>query len=181
VAHRHGQLVFSHPSDLAGTKVAMKGGVDVLAHAPDNPKGIDTALLRALIERNIALIPTLKMFANTVTTDESYLKPIYAEVRQFHELGGQLLFGTDVGYMTDYRTEGEFQGLQQSGLGVQDVLRMLSTAPAQRFKVDTEVGTVAVGKRADLVVLDGDPERDITAFARVRYTIRKGRVLYSRP
>ena len=128
----------------------------------------------------MAMVPTLKMFATTVTASSSYLQPIYDEVRQFHELGGQLLFGTDVGYMTDYSTEGEFEGLKKSGLGMRDVLRMLTAAPAQRFRVETEVGTVAVGKRADLVVIDADPKQDIAAFARVRYTIRNGRVLYRR-
>jgi len=180
VAHRHGQLVFSHASNLAGTKVAMNAGVDVLAHAPDSPQGIDAALLRAMVERNMAMVPTLKMFATTVTASPSYLQPIYDEVRQFHELGGQLLFGTDVGYMTDYSTEGEFEGLKKSGLGTRDVLRMLTAAPAQRFGMESEVGTVAVAKRADLVVIDADPTQDIAAFARVRYTIRNGRVLYSR-
>jgi len=46
--------------------------------------------------------------------------------------------------------------------------------------MESEVGTVAVAKRADLVVIDADPTQDIAAFARVRYTIRNGRVLYSR-
>src|ERR1019366_3794382 len=44
-AHRRGQLVYSHPSDLAGTKVAIDSGVDVLAHAPDSTDGIDAALV----------------------------------------------------------------------------------------------------------------------------------------
>ena len=49
----------------------------------------------------MAMIPTLKMFATTVTTNPAYLQPIYDEVRTFHALGGQLMFGTDVGYMTE--------------------------------------------------------------------------------
>ena len=69
--------------------------------------------------------------ASTFNTER--LDPIYAEVRQFHTMGGQLLFGTDVGYMTDYTTAGEFQGLMKSGLGPMDILRMLTTAPAERF------------------------------------------------
>jgi imidazolonepropionase-like amidohydrolase len=118
------------------------------------------------------------MFATTVTTNPAYLEPIYAEVRQFHALGGELLFGTDVGYMTDYRTEDEFRALAQCGLNARDILRMLTTAPAGRFGVAGQKGSIAPGKRADLVVLSGDPERDITAFARVRFTVRNGRVVY---
>jgi imidazolonepropionase-like amidohydrolase len=178
VAHRHGQPVYSHPSDLAGTKVAVASGVDVLAHAPDSADGIDAELLGAMVARHMAMIPTLKMFATTVTTNPAYLQPIYAEVRRFHALQGDLLFGTDVGYMTDYRTEDEFRALAQCGLSARDILRMLTTAPSQRFGVAGQKGSIAPGKLADLVVLSGDPERDITAFARVRFTVRNGRLVY---
>ncbi len=140
VAHRHGQLVYSHPSNLAGTKVAIQSGVDVLAHAPDSPEGIDNELLSTIVKRHMAMIPTLKMFATTVSTKPNYLQPIYAEVREFHSLGGQLMFGTDVGYMVDYRTEDEFRALAQCGLTPRDILRMLTTAPAERFGVAKSQG-----------------------------------------
>jgi imidazolonepropionase-like amidohydrolase len=180
VAHRQGQLAFSHPSNLAGVRIAMNSGVDVLAHAPDTPEGVDAALLQALVDRKMGMIPTLKMFRTTVSTSAAYLDPIYAEVRRFHDLGGQLLFGTDVGYMTDYRTEDEFRGLQQSGLNAADILRMLTTAPAQRFGVQAEQGRVAVGQIADLVVLGQDPATDVAAYSDVKFTIRGGRVIYRR-
>ncbi len=180
VAHAHHQLVFSHPSNLAGTLVAVAAGVDVLAHAPDAAEGIDAALLQTLVQKHMAMVPTLKMFATTASTKPSYLQPIYAEVRSFHALGGQLLFGTDVGYMTDYRTEDEFRALALCGLSAMDVLRMLTTAPAERFGVAWQRGTLAVGQLADLVVLDADPAQDVTNFARVRATVRAGRVLYRR-
>lgn len=180
VAHRHGQLAFSHPSNREGVLIAMRSGVDVLAHAPDTANGVDTALLQAVIDAHMSMIPTLKMFATTVTTNEAYLGPIYAEVREFHALGGQLLFGTDVGYMTDYATQDEFRALQESGLTASDILRMLTTAPAQRFGVESDQGRVAVGQIADLVILGRDPANDVTAFADVQSTIRGGRVIYSR-
>jgi imidazolonepropionase-like amidohydrolase len=180
VAHQHGQLAFAHPTNLEGTTVALDSGVDVLAHAPSSPAGIDTKFLQSIVDRHRAMIPTLKMFATTVTTDPGYLDPIYAVVRQFHALGGDFLFGTDVGYMTDYSTDGEFKALAESGLNYRDMLRMLTVAPATRFGVQEHKGTITPGKMADLVVLDGDPATDIGAFSRVHYTIRSGRLIYER-
>jgi imidazolonepropionase-like amidohydrolase len=180
VAHARGQLAFCHPSNLAGVRVAMESGVDVLAHAPSYAAGVDAALLGEVVARHMSMVPTLKMFGTTVTTDPAYLLPIYAEVRKFHELGGQLLVGTDVGYMTDYRTEDEFRALAASGLGANDILRMLTTAPAERFGVAGEKGTIAPGKLADLVVLSADPAQDVTNFARVQTTIRSGKVIFQR-
>ncbi len=181
VAHRHGQLVYSHPSNAAGIEVAIESGVDVLAHAPDTTAGVDVALVARIVARRMAMIPTLRMFATTVTRQSSYLRPIYSVVREFNLRGGELLFGTDVGYMTDYDTTEEFRALAACGLNAAGVLRMLTTAPAGRFGVAGEKGVIAPGKLADVVVLDDDPERDLTAFARVRYTIRGGRLLYARP
>ena len=181
VAHAHGQLAFAHESDLAGIKVAMESGVDVLAHAADTTEGVDDAVLQGLVTRRMAMIPTLKMFRTTVTTKASYLDPIYAQVRRFHELGGELIFGTDVGYMTDYDTTDEFKGLALSGLNGTDMLRMLTTAPAKRFGVSEKTGTVEVGKAGDLVVLGRDPMVDTTGFADVRVTVRGGRVIWRKP
>lgn len=181
VAHAHGQLAFSHPSNLAGVLVARDSGVDVLAHAPDSSEGIDNALLQSIVAHHMAMVPTLKMFATTVTKNPAYLDPIYAEVRAFHALGGQLIFGTDVGYMTDYTTVDEFNALGTSGLNNLDVLRMLTTAPCERFDVTSEMGTVEVGKLADLVLLDSDPALDLAAYSKVRTTIRSGQVVFNRP
>ena len=180
VAHAHGQIAFAHPSNLAGVLVAMHGGVDVLAHAPDTTKGIDAKLLQTIVDQHMSMVPTLKMFGTTVTKNPAYLDPIYAEVRQFHADGGQLIFGTDVGYMTDYTTEDEFHALELSGLNTMDVLRMLTTAPSERLGVADKKGTVAVGKLADLVVLSADPASDVTNFAKVQTTLRSGRVIYQR-
>ena len=152
----------------------------MLAHAPDTTAGVDRALIEAAVARHTAMIPTLSMFARTVTADPAYLQPIYAVVRQFHSLGGELLFGTDVGYMTDYSTGDEFRALAECGLDAREMLRMLTTAPARRFGVAAK-GRVELSRPADLVVLDGDSETDPAAFTRVRFTVRAGRVVYACP
>jgi imidazolonepropionase-like amidohydrolase len=178
--HLNGKPVFAHPSNLAGTRVAIDSGVDVLAHAPDDTEGIGQGLFETMVHNNMAMTPTLKMFATTVSTKPAYLDPIYAEVREFHGLGGTLIFGTDVGYMTDYSTEGEFEGLAKCGLTASDVLAMLTTNPAARMGVSAQKGTVTPGKLADLTVLDADPATGLTNFSRVRAVIRSGRVIWQK-
>ena len=180
VAHSHGQIAFAHESNVYGVMVAIDSGVDVLAHAADSTEGVDDAVLQQIVGKHMAMIPTLKMFATTVTTNPAYLEPIYAQVRRFHELGGQLIFGTDVGYMADYTTTGEFEGLAKAGLKGQDVLRMLTTAPAERLGVTSTKGTIEVGKNADLVVIASDPMQNVTSFADVQATVRDGRLLWQR-
>ncbi len=179
-SHLNGRIVFAHPSDLAGTQVAIQSGVDVLAHVPDDTRGITPDLFATMVRQNMAISPTLKMFSTTVTADPHYMDPMYDEVRTFHGLGGTLLFGTDVGYMTDYSTEGEFEALGKSGLNWRDVLAMLTINPASRLGVQEHKGTVTVGKLADLVILDADPAADLKNFSRVRVVVRSGAVVFQR-
>ena len=180
-SHLNGRIVFAHPSNLQGTRVAIDSGVDVLAHAANETTGIDAPLLNSAIRNNMAMIPTIKMFITQEQFPERIMLPVYAQVRQFHELGGTLLFGTDVGYMTDYSTDGEFEALGKCGLTSTDVLAMLTTNPAARMSASSQKGTVTVSKLADLTVLDADPAAALTNFSRVRMTIRSGRVVYRRP
>ena len=178
--HLNGRLVFAHPSDLAGTTVAIRSGVDILAHAADDTRGVDDALLSEAIHNNMAMIPTLKMFTTTVTSDPHYMDPICNQVRRFHQLGGQLIFGTDVGYISDYSTETEFVELGKSGLNWQDILAMLTTNPATRMGVGNAKGTLAPGKLADVTILSADPAQELTNFSRVQTVIRSGKVVWQR-
>jgi imidazolonepropionase-like amidohydrolase len=178
--HLNGKIVFAHPSNLAGTQAAVQGGVDVLAHVPDDTRGITPELFATMARQNMGMVPTLKMFTTTVTSDPHYMDPMYAEVRQFKADGGALIFGTDVGYMSDYSTEREFIELARCGLGWQDVLAMLTTNPAARLGQRSQEGTIAPGKLADLTILSADPAADLINFSKVQAVVRSGAVVWQR-
>jgi len=184
-AHRRGKPVLSHPSTTAGARAALEGGVDVLAHTFPSGPDRDPTLPRRMREANMALIPTLKLWPwelGRLGLPPAVIERVQAnaegQVRAFVEAGGQLLFGTDVGYMTDYDPTDEYLLLERAGLRFPAILAALTTAPARRFGAETGAGLVAVGSPAELVVLDGDPATDIRTLAKVRYTIRRGRVIY---
>lgn len=106
-------------------------------------------------------------------------RDIDAIVGKFRQLGGQLMFGTDTGFLHDYDVSEEYKQLYLAGLSYRDVLAMLTTEPAQRFRVADSEGKIAPGMNADLTILSSDPASgDSGAFTRVRYTIRSGRVIY---
>ena len=190
VGHRRGKLVFAHPSNSPGARAAIEGGADVLAHTfPSSLDGSpwDRALPAMMKERGVSLIPTLKLWPYELqraglSADivERVLGNGVAQTRAFAELGGQLVCGTDVGYMTEYDPSEEFVYLQRAGLGPPQILAMLTTTPAGRFG-RPRTGRLAPGLAADVVVLDGDPALDVRAFAKVRTTIRDGRIIYRKP
>jgi imidazolonepropionase-like amidohydrolase len=172
--HKNGQLVFSHPSNLEGTKVAIDAGVDVLAHTPENTKGIDEDMLRRMIAQHMTIIPTLKLFSR-----DSDIAKIRELDYRFHQLGGRLVYGTDTGFLPDYDQREEFRQLIAAGFTFREVLAMLTTAPAALFHLDQHEGRVMPGMRGDLTVLSEDPSSgNAEAFTAVRYTIRGGIVIW---
>jgi imidazolonepropionase-like amidohydrolase len=188
-AHRRGKPAFAHPSNLAGLNVAIDSGVDILAHttADDGggvPGGWSAELIDRMRRRNMALIPTLTLFeVEARKSGESpadlakALDMVTAELQSYHAAGGEILFGTDVGYTDAFDTNEEYR-LMSKVLDWREILASLTTAPAKRFGFASRKGRIAVGMDADLVLLESDPAQDPTAFARVRDTIREGRIIW---
>jgi len=175
-SHRRGALVFSHATNLAGVRVALDSGVDVLAHAPEVVQGIDAALVQDMARKHVVIIPTLKLFSR-----DDDIAGIRRLLLDAHRAGVRLVFGTDTGFLTDHDVSEEFRQLSLAGLGADDILAMLTTTPAALFKVDGHAGRVARGMDGDLTILGADPvSAGVDAFSDVRYTIRGGRVLFDR-
>jgi imidazolonepropionase-like amidohydrolase len=173
-AHRRGLLVFAHPSNVAGLQVALDAHVDVLAHTVEDTDGFTPNHLKRMKSQNVGLVPTLKLLAGDGRRE------MLDQVRDYARIGGQILFGTDAGYLTDYDPIREYQLMESAGLTWRQILASLTTNPANRFKENGKRGRVARGMDGDLVVLGTDPSRGSQAFVDVRYTIREGRVLYER-
>jgi len=184
-AHSQGRLVFAHPSNLEGLEIALEAGVDVAAHTTPMSGRWDDSLIASMTKHHMSLIPTLKLWiyeasrgGATPEQAQSFAAEGVAELQQYKQAGGQVLFGTDVGYMTDYNPTQEYVLMGQAGLTAMQILDSLTTAPAARFGEAESRGRIAPGMEADIVVLGADPKRDVRNFATVRYTIRHGQVVY---
>jgi imidazolonepropionase-like amidohydrolase len=186
-AHRGGKLVLAHPTNNEGAQVALEGGVDILAHTTPDGGPWKPDFAERMKQAGMGLIPTLHLWrfelsrkgADSVTI-ERFMGVAIEQLRTFVEIGGEVLFGTDVGYMTDYDPSDEYRSMARAGMSFRQILTALTTAPARRFGARGKTsGTLAPGMDADLVVLEGDPERDVSALGRVRATIRKGKLIFS--
>lgn len=69
--------------------------------------------------------------------------------------------------------------MAESGLDVAAILMSLTTAPAEEFALGARTGRLVPGLDADVVMVDGDPTRDIRSLARVQFTLKRARMLYS--
>lgn len=97
-------------------------------------------------------------------------------VRRLHAAGVPILAGTDAGNPTTAHgvsLHGELELLVRAGLTPAEALAAATSLPARYFHLDDR-GRIAPGLRADLVLVDGDPTRDITATRHIVTVFKNG-------
>ena len=181
-AHRLGKPVFVHPNSGADVLAALRGGADVIAHTTPQSGPWDQAILAAMKERRAALIPTLwiwKWYArhDRRSAQDKIVTSGVGQLRAWVQNGGTILFGTDLGAVDPDPIE-EYMLMTQAGMSFRQILASLTTAPAERFGQSNTLGRIAPGFQADVVVLKGDPSKDIRSLANVQYTLRDGKTIY---
>jgi imidazolonepropionase-like amidohydrolase len=186
-AHHAGKPVFAHVSNDQGIEVAIKSGVDILAHTTPSDDLWSPSFAERLTAAHMALTPTLTLWdveakKGNASSDEieKGMSRAAQQLQAFSQAGGQILFGTDVGYIEKFDTAEEFTWMSRAGMTFQKVLASLTTNPAQRFGCSDRSGRIAKGMDADLAVLSADPAQSTVAFSQVRYTIRGGKIIYSK-
>jgi hypothetical protein len=94
-----------------------------------------------------------------------------------------LLFGTDTPSAPIYSNPPglngsfEMQRLAEAGVTPAEIFQMATLSNAQALRLDNEIGTVQVGKRANLLLLRHDPTQTIEAYAGIAKVILRGRVI----
>jgi imidazolonepropionase-like amidohydrolase len=181
-AHRLGKPVFVHPNSGADVLAAVRAGVDVIAHTTPRSGLWDASLLAAMKERRVALTPTLTIWKyylrhDHVSTQEQIVNTAIGQLRAWVASGGTVLFGTDLGAV-DYDPSEEYSLMTEAGMSFRQILASLTTAPAERFGESKQLGRIAAGLQADLVILRGDPSKNIRALTGVEYTLRAGKIIY---
>lgn len=182
-AHAKDSFVMSHPQSRQGLIAAVQNGVDVLAHTAPSAGPLGQELIAEMVRRNVALIPTLKLWRYELTRAgvpeqqvRAFLSQGVGQLAEFAAADGEIIFGTDVGFMSDADPTEEYALMGDAGLDFSAILTSLTTNPAGRFL--GESGEVAVGARADIVIYRESPAKNPTNFAQVAYTISRGRVVY---
>ena len=106
---------------------------------------------------------------------EKFQKPF---TKVFHDRGGQLMTGTDSlmpRLVSGFALHQELQELVQVGLTPYEALRTSTTVPYEYLGEARDAGTIEVGKRTDLMLIDSNPLEDITAASKIAGVMMRGR------
>jgi imidazolonepropionase-like amidohydrolase len=104
---------------------------------------------------------------------------LYA-VGELHKAGVPIICGTDAGIgvtLPGYSIHQELAFYEEAGLSLFEVLRTATWAPAQSHRFLNDQGSIEAGKRANLIVLNGNPLEDLKHLQKPKYVIKDGQIL----
>jgi imidazolonepropionase-like amidohydrolase len=175
-AHRLGYRVAAHAEGLDGCAAAIRHGVDTIEHGMYLHRRLD--LLEAMAAAGQVLVPTLSGYYWMAGLGEAIdpatgraepeMPPVLSELaernlaegaasmRAARQAGVKIALGSDMSLAVGL----EIQRMVHHGLTPAEVLVAATSTAAQALDLDEHIGTVASGKLADLIVVDGDPLAD---------------------
>jgi imidazolonepropionase-like amidohydrolase len=190
-AHRCGRRVACHASILASSQMAVRAGVDTMEHGCD----LDEETARAMADRGIWLVPTLLVTKSIMDRWEELkhipmLKSIPVRARRHTESFRLALearvpmaAGTDMmsappGF--DALPE-ELAYMVEQGMSATQALVAATRGGAEALGRSGDLGTIAPGKVADVIAVEGDPVHDIRALRAIRLVMKGGAVVRHEP
>jgi imidazolonepropionase-like amidohydrolase len=191
-AHRMGKRVAVHVHGVEGTRMAVDAGIDTLEHVPFRANGgiaYDERLVEDIVRQELIVslaMPATWYRLRAQDMREARMHPghlweaRYQTIRRMHAAGVKLVVSSDTG-STGTRIDELALLMEFLVKGVQIpaavVLRGATGLAAEAVGMADDLGTLAPGKLADIVVVDGDPLTDISVVQRLHTVVKGGEVL----
>ncbi len=190
-AHAMNRKVTAHAHGVAGINAALRAGVDAIEHGTY----LDNESIRLFKRTGAYLVPTILAgvtVAEWAADPDSHLLPPQrakaAEVgprmldmaRQAHAGGVKIAFGTDSGVSRHGENGREFGLLVEAGMTPMEAIKAATVWGADNLGKSDVLGTIAQGKYADIIAVDGDPLADVDELLDVDFVMKEG-VVYKSP
>jgi imidazolonepropionase-like amidohydrolase len=184
-ARDYGYKVAAHAHGAEGMKRAVLAGVDTIEHGTY----MTDEVMKLMRERGTWYVPTL--MAGAFVSEKSKQAGYYPEIvrpkaaavgpkisettARAYKAGVKIAFGTDAGVFPHGQNAGEFALLVEAGMSPAEALVAATRSAAEALGMQDEIGSLAVGKRADVVAVPGDPLQDIRLMQRVDFVMKDGK------
>ncbi|HYM70009.1 MAG TPA: amidohydrolase family protein [bacterium] len=178
-AHARHRAVAAHAYPAQAIKNCLAAGVDCIEHGSI----MDDETIAMMVEKRANYVPTMTGMYNFWQREVSYgrkdvadtiraviLEPHRVAVAKCHERGVRIGTGTD----TLGQLNQEIEMLHDCGLPTMACIRAATAVGAEILGLEREIGTLEAGKRADVLVVDGNPVADLAALRSVRAVVHDG-------
>jgi imidazolonepropionase-like amidohydrolase len=188
-AQMMGRKVTAHAHGVTGVNAALQAGINSIEHGTY----LDQESIRLFKEKGAVLVPTVmagEFVARQARTTDWMPAPIKAKalavgpkmidmLRRAREGGVTIAFGTDTGVSAHGDNAQEFALMVKAGFTPEEAIRAATVVAAEHLQMADQIGTLAVGKYADLVAVDEDALTDVTALERIDFVMKGGDVVRS--
>ncbi|MEM2601645.1 MAG: amidohydrolase family protein [Candidatus Bathyarchaeia archaeon] len=187
-AHRLGLPVAAHALSAAGVDNCVKAGIDTIEHGAS----LSDYAIDEMLKRGIIWVPTLYVYRRlaegegevsdwVVEKSKTVVKWQTESFRKALKAGIKMAAGTDSWSPTVGRNPILVEELIErvrAGISPMQAIMSATKVAAEALRMDGEVGTIEVGKRADLLAVDADPTANVANLSKVRLVVKSGKVLY---
>jgi imidazolonepropionase-like amidohydrolase len=174
-AHAHGLPVSGHITSGGYMMTLLEAGVDDIAHGPIDylPDGA----VEWMVAHDTYLTPTFSVYKSYGTS----LWALEQSIGQLSSAGVHIALGNDYGGGPGEFELGipmiEIEEMAASGMTPMQIIEASTRNGAHELRLDSQVGTVATGKVADLLVVAGDPLADLEALRNVSLVVHNGTII----
>jgi imidazolonepropionase-like amidohydrolase len=190
-SHRFGIPVAAHSGSTAATNAAIDAGIDSIEHG----YVLDRAVLKKMVKNNTWLVPTIMVthpggreYFERIGSPEWYLKRRESVGKQHWEsLKGAIQEGVKIALGTDQMpfepndgttsTVREAEAYVEAGMTPLQALRSATIESATMLRAQKDIGSLETGKYADILAVNADPLKNISALRNI-VMIMKGGAVY---
>ena len=185
-AKDYGFWVAVHAHGAEGMKRAIRAGVDSIEHGTY----MDDEAMDLMIENGTYLVPTIS--AGEYVAEMSLIDGFFPEIvrpkaravgpqiggtfGKAYNRGVNIAFGTDVGVQAHGTNWKEFVYMVQYGMPMMKAIQSATMETAKLLRIEDDLGSLEVGKIADIIAVDGNPLEDPSLMKNVVFVMKEGEV-----
>lgn len=186
-ANEYGMHVAAHAHGAEGMKRAVEAGVLTIEHGTKMTEEV----MDLMIEKGTYYVPTIsagKWVAEKAKVEGYYPELVVPKALEIgpmiqntfadaYKRGVKIAFGTDAGVFPHGQNGKEFKYMTEVGMPVMEAIQSATMTAATVLGMENEIGSIEVGKLADIVATDKNPIQDVTTLERVSFVMKDG-VIY---
>lgn len=190
-AKKAGKTTAAHAQGKEGVLNCVNAGISSIEHGVY----LDDEVVGIMKEKGVYLCPTLlSPYYVTIKGTEAgvpayavnkcleQVGPHWESFTRAYKAGVKILAGNDAGTPFNFHDDfpNELIKMVELGMPVKEVIKSATYNPAECLDVLDKTGSIEVGKWADLTIIDGDPEMDVSQFKNIKFVYKNGQCIFKR-